>query len=218
MQAHTTITTHDIQVICPQCGKQFQTTPGRFNPSTKVMFCSRPCLYLNKGMKRRVSTPRTLPAIDRFMAKTVKSGDCWLWVALINNKGYGQFCFEGKQRRAHRVSYLLFNGPIPKGMNVLHNCDRTYPLGDLTYRRCVNPDHLFLGTDADNVADMYVKQRDRHLAGFEHPMAKLTYDQVGQIRSLWETGKFRYAALGRMFGISGSYTAALIKKRYRTHN
>src|SRR5262245_50376469 len=93
---------------------------------------------------------------DRFWAKVNKTDGCWLWTAQVNNKGYGRFYYYPKtetHRRswgiyAHRLSWMLANGEIPEGMNVLHRCDTP---------ACVNPEHLFLGTQADNMHDCKIK-------------------------------------------------------------
>src|SRR5690242_10599760 len=77
---------------------------------------------------------------------------CWEWQGSTHASGYGQISICGKPRRAHRVSYLIYRGPIEPGLFVLHRCDN---------RKCVRPDHLFLGTSQDNVTDMEVKGRAR---------------------------------------------------------
>lgn len=77
---------------------------------------------------------------------------CQIWTAGADGNGYGQFRFEGKLIGSHRASWIASRGPIPNGLHVLHRCD-TPP--------CINPDHLFLGTPADNVADMIRKGRHR---------------------------------------------------------
>lgn len=85
---------------------------------------------------------------------------CFVWCGALDNKGYGVINIGGGlARKAHRVSWSVFRGPIPPGMNVLHRCDMPC---------CINPDHLFLGTQADNVADMIAKGRDRKAVGDNH--------------------------------------------------
>lgn len=93
--------------------------------------------------------------IQRFNEKYTKNAvsGCWEWIASTNQK-YGHISVSNvggtkKMRNAHRVSWELYNGPIPEGLQVLHKCDN---------RLCVNPDHLFLGTHQDNMNDMKQKK------------------------------------------------------------
>ena len=100
---------------------------------------------------------------------------CWNWTGGKMPKGYGIFNYD-KSRLAHRASYSLFKGDIPDGMNVCHKCDNP---------QCTNPDHLFLGTQKDNLADMTRKGRRVNAApkGERHGRAKLTLRQVSFIKS-----------------------------------
>ena len=91
--------------------------------------------------------------IERFMEKVNKTKTCWLWTATKVPFGYGSFSYQSIKVMAHRFSYMTFVGKIPKGKFVLHTCD---------VPACVNPAHLFLGTQTDNLKDMTEKGRRRN--------------------------------------------------------
>lgn len=113
---------------------------------------------------------------------------CWVWVGSHIPEGYGALWVDGQQLGAHRVSWELHRGEIPKGLCVLHKCDN---------RSCVNPDHLFLGTKLDNIRD--AKEKGRNARGASHGSAKLTDDDVVSIRrrrAAGESGKKLAAAFG----------------------
>jgi len=113
-------------------------------------------------------------------------GRCHVWLASITSRGYGQF----RPTIAHRFAWMLIHGPIPKGMLCLHKCDN--PL-------CVNADHLFIGTDADNMRDKMLKGRDR-TKGESNVSAKLTWSETRMIRQLSQRG-WTQRALGKRFGV-----------------
>jgi HNH endonuclease len=97
---------------------------------------------------------RDLSESDRFWTKVTKTRGCWLWTACLTPCGYGMFETRRRTRLAHRWSYAAAYGPIPDGLYVLHHCDTP---------ECVRPNHLYLGTQTDNMADM--KRRGRSLKG-----------------------------------------------------
>ncbi len=128
---------------------------------------------------------------DRFWPKVEKRGpeECWLWKAGKNGDGYGTFTGPGsKSFTAHRTSWFLAHGFWPD-LHVLHRCD---------IRNCVNPAHLFLGTQKDNVADMFAKGRDSYGEG--HPISKITEAAARDIRNAPGSGE----CVGSRFGISAS--------------
>lgn len=129
-----------------------------------------------------------LVRFERHFIPEPNSG-CWLWIGGIRKDGYGQITGGYAQTAAHRISWTLFKGPIPEGKWVLHKCD--IPI-------CVNPNHLWLGTHADNVADRNAKKRQAH--GEKNASAKLTEHLVRQIR----TDKRSAQILAKEYGVSQS--------------
>lgn len=111
----------------------------------------------------------------RFDAFTIKHDEgCWGWSGYKDKDGYGKIGKNNISRPAHRVSYELHVGEIPSSMLVLHRCDNP---------ECTNPVHLFLGTQADNMADKVKKGRSADNRGERSPVAKLTNEQVVEIFS-----------------------------------
>ena len=130
---------------------------------------------------------------SRFWAKVDKSGGadaCWLWTGATAGRGYGRIYDPriGHHAAAHRISWELSNGPIPDGLFMCHRCDNP---------PCVNPAHLFPGTHTDNMRDAGVKGRRVFMTCEKHGRAKLTPDQVQEIRQSPEAKR----ALARRYGI-----------------
>ena len=159
------------------------------------------------------------PIADRFMEKVEKSDfGCWLWVASKNERGYGQFSMKvdgssprggHKMRLAHRVSYEMHKGPIPVGSGyhgvcVLHRCDTP---------ACVNPEHLFLGSNMDNVMDRVAKNRSGTARGSENKNAVLTPLQAKEIAELCALKKIPQAAIAREFGVSATTVSHIHNRR-----
>lgn len=119
--------------------------------------------------------------LERFKSKmsTPNKNGCILFLGAVGNRGYGNFWANRKNNAAHRISYKLFVGKIPKRKLVLHKCD---------IRHCINPKHLFLGTQQDNIDDMCNKKRNSCGIGQKHGMAKLTNRKVINIRKFLSQG------------------------------
>ena len=170
-----------------------------------------------------------MTTLERFMRKVNKSAGCWEWTACLSTDGYGKFGIGGKHggtERAHRTSWRLLVGPIPDGAFVLHRCDN---------KRCVRPSHLFLGTQADNIADASKKGRIQHgdghwtarmpnrvIRGSKHwwhknPVrgeasgnAKLTAKQVRSIRRMWACGKMLQREIAARFGVGQQQVCRIV--------
>ncbi len=160
-----------------------------------------------------------------FWKRVDKSGDCWIWTGKKVGNGYG--CFSHgtrgavKHYRAHRFSYEWAYGPIPPGLQVLHRCDNP---------PCVNPAHLFLGTDKDNAADKMAKGRgisgdrqwtriypERVLRGEQHSQARLTEEQVREIRRRYIPRKISCQQLASEYGVNWRTIHAVVSRQTWRH-
>lgn len=183
-------------MICVRCGKEFK-------PASKVKhFCSWKCRYDSAG---------------RFWSHVDKSGECWLWTGYHISTGYGRLGVNGKVVATHRFSYELHNGPIPDGLCVCHTCDNP---------SCVNPVHLFLGTQQENIADRNQKGRtakgdragprthpERYIRprGEKNPRAKLDWPRVTAIRERYTAGNIHQRALAAEYGVSRTLIRLIIQ-------
>ena len=141
-------------------------------------------------------------AIERFWKHVEKTDDasCWNYTGYILNSGYGHFVIGKKRIRAHRLSWLINNGEIPEGMLICHTCDN---------RKCVNPKHLFIGTNKDNALDREEKGRGAHnntkpQYGEKNGLSKLTRFKVDEILELYKESGCTQQALADEFNVSRS--------------
>jgi len=149
---------------------------------------------------------------ERYRAKVIVNDEgCWDWTGTRSDFGYG-LLFTGPRgasrgEAAHRISWEIHVGPIPNGLNVLHHCDNP---------PCTRPDHLFLGTQADNVRDRDRKGRQRSLHGEAVPNSKLTSDQVVRMRHRRAEGA-KLRELEIEFGVTKGIISAICRRKLWKH-
>jgi len=183
---------------CLNCTIEFHPKPDKVRVG-RGKYCSHQC-YREYN--------RNHPE-HRFWKKVNKTDSCWLWKTSNKKTGYGAFPIWDKNSKkinitAHRFSYMLHYGHIPKGMHVCHTCD---------IRNCVNPAHLFVGTQKDNIQDALAKNRmpkgDNHYMhqkpdlirkGEQLSQSKLTEDEVRAIREMSQT--LPQKNIAKMFNVS----------------
>ena len=146
----------------------------------------------------RIATPLS-ERFWRFVCKDAVTG-CWNWAGFsYNESGYGGIRSDTppyKKVRAHRVSWELHNGPIPDGVDVLHRCDNP---------KCVNPDHLYLGSQADNMRDMI----ERGL--WEPPNRSMSKQAAEKYREMYKSGGLTYVQLAKIAGVAESTIGGIIR-------
>ena len=130
----------------------------------------------------------TLSELNNFESKVNKTNSCWLWTGELSHNGYGRFKFFNSKYQAHRITWELYRGYIPKGLLVLHECDTP---------ACVNPDHLFLGTNLDNTLDVIKKGR----WGGGGPI-RLSKEQREEVINLRKDMKLTYRAIAARYKVS----------------
>ena len=181
---------------CPVCQKHF------FPFGSSQKYCSRKCW----------SEGSTKPLAERFFSHVEKTDGCWLWTGSTDVFGYGKMTMRKPNKRpvaTHRISWEIHFGAIPAGLLVCHKCDNP---------PCVNPDHLFLGTHADNNADMMRKGRQviTPMPGEKNQSAKLTEDQAREAIELRKQGQ-TLKQIGDRFHVSFSCIHLLVTGKKWAH-
>ena len=144
----------------------------------------------------------------------VDSNECWNWTRSMTNKGYGHFSLNGKDMTAHRMSWILTNGEIPNGLCVCHKCDNP---------RCINPNHLFLGTKLDNAKDAIDKGRFRFVSkkdkafGEKHGLTTLKNRDVKEIVHKYRNGIAKTTKLSKEYGVCVQTICNIVKGKTWSH-
>lgn len=171
----------------------------RLKPITRkrAAYCSKACS----------NSSRQVPLADRFLIyyHPGKPDACWPWTGTIDRNGYGVISDEKRRQiRAHRIAYERVKGRIPDGLCVLHHCDN---------RPCCNPDHLFVGTDADNNHDRH--RKGRYPTGAAHPLAKLTDQDVREIRSSYP--QMTQKSIAERYGLDQTTISEIVLRKKWKH-
>lgn len=184
---------------CEECGKPFAP------PKKTRQFCGRSCAGKNRERRRSGDIEA------RFWSLVDKRGpdECWPWLGtILKATGYGQMRVPGGRKiTAHRLAFEIANGPIPSGKLVCHTCD---------LRWCVNPSHLWLGSNADNLADMAAKGRADRRPGEKHPLSKLTDAAVFEVRARASAGE-AHTSIAKEFGVHPSTISAVVRRETWRH-
>lgn len=178
--------------------------------------CAAPFVRPDGWSNRKFAHLKLCPSCERNALKArIESGvaiderGCWLWQrSLKAGTGYGQITVHDRSKLLHPVVFRLYKGDIPSGLEVCHTCD---------VRRCCNPEHLFLGTRRDNMQDCKSKGRNSKPPrndGAKHHLAKLSDDQVRELRALAAEG-WNQRDLGRRFGVNQSTAWMIMRSRTR---
>lgn len=137
----------------------------------------------------------------------INENGCWVWQKSKHRQGYGNVAFKRKCRLAHRVSWEIFKGNLDKDILVCHKCDNP---------PCINPDHLFLGTDRDNSLDAFAKGRIQRYKGSDHYYSKLNDENVIAIRNMRKKGKTQ-EYLSKVFSVNISTIKDVLSRRSWMH-
>lgn len=180
--------------ICETCKKEYKWR--RANNCKKPRFCCFKCRsYVGLKTKKKnseLTEEENFNRIKQYYEKyVVKQDGCWTWKGTIEHTGYAKLSIR-PPIKAHRASYIIHKGPIPKGLLVLHTCD---------VRDCTNPEHLWLGTHKQNTQDKIKKGRSNTAKGSSLKVSKINESQALEIKKMLQNGD-NCAEIGRFYGVS----------------
>lgn len=191
---------------CLRCGRRFSVKPSR---EGAAKYCAFECF------KKRFTLEQL------FWKHAKKSKGCWHWNGSKLKFGYGRVKHFQKEYKAHRASWIIHFGKIPRGLCVLHKCDNP---------SCTNPKHLFLGTGLDNIQDRQRKNRqasgvragtithpEKLRRGESHPFRKLTNNAVIKMRQIYMSGDMGFHKIAKLFFVSKPSAMAAIKGKTWAH-
>lgn len=184
---------HSLWLCRCECGAE-QSTRGTYLLRGQSRSCGR-CVanmgtsdYDNRVKSRLLASVKRMPS------------GCWEWQNRREKNGYGRTSYRRRKIGSHVLSYRLHRGDVAPGLFVCHTCDN---------RPCCNPDHLFLGTHQDNVADMVAKGRQFHPIGERHTQSRLTTSAVIVIRDLCISSSLTQNEIAGLFGVSRTAISAI---------
>jgi len=194
MQDHSIIPVGYCQCGCGQLTKIAPQSSTR-----RGWFINQPMPFVSGHHKRPI-------LLIRFWSHVDTSGNCWVWTGATDSHGYGHFRDHGVTYAAHRFSYCLTYGPMPENKpDVLHTCDNP---------PCCRPEHLFAGTNADNNRD--AAQKGRSARGERNGHAKLTAQDVQQLRQAYIAGETQTSLSSRL-NMAQSSISAIVRRRKWKH-
>ena len=161
-----------------------------------------------KGIYKKIWGDNVPTFEERFWAKVKKTTNCWEWTGALFGNGYGHLQANHKNSLAHKISWEIHNGEIPKGLLVLHKCDN---------KKCIRPDHLFLGTHVDNMQDMLRKERGNKPKGEKIGISKLTGSQIRTIKTLKKNGNLSQQKIAEVFNVAQSTISHIVNGRTWKH-